>query len=74
MDKKGFINQLKFWNSNIDYLSIKRSEGAYPDALEYKDANNKDVTLVQTWDNQKGSTQQNWCCLRYANSQTFYCG
>ena len=54
IDKKGFINQLKFWNSNIDYLSIKRSEGAYPDALEYKDANNKDVTWVQTWDNLKG--------------------
>ncbi|MBG6109667.1 hypothetical protein H4V97_003019 [Flavobacterium sp. CG_23.5] len=54
IDKKGFINQLKFWNSNIDYLSIKRSDGAYPDALEYKDANNKDVTWVQTWDNLKG--------------------
>ena len=54
IDKKGFINQLKFWNSNIDYLTIKRSEGAYPDALEYKDENNKDVTWVQTWDNLKG--------------------
>lgn len=53
-DKASFLKGMKFWKDNIDYLSIERSAGAYPDALEYKDANNKDVVWVQTWEDLKG--------------------
>jgi ketosteroid isomerase-like protein len=53
-DKASFLNEVKFWKENVDYLSIKRSPGAYPDALEYKEDNNKDVVWVQTWENLKG--------------------
>ncbi|WP_369753557.1 nuclear transport factor 2 family protein [Flavobacterium sp. WC2409] len=53
-DKASFLKEMKFWKDNIDYFSIKRSAGAYPDALEYKDANNKDVVWVQTWEDLKG--------------------
>jgi predicted CoA-binding protein len=42
---------------NIDYLSIKRSSGAYPDALEYTDDNQKDVVWVQTWEDVKEYTK-----------------
>ncbi|MFV8374127.1 nuclear transport factor 2 family protein [Flavobacterium sp. LB1P71] len=53
-DKASFLNEVKFWKDNVDYLSIKRSLGAYPDALEYKEDNNKDVVWVQTWEELKG--------------------
>ena len=48
--KQNFINQSKFWNNNVNYLSIERSEGAYPDALEYDDGQ----IWVQTWDQMTG--------------------
>jgi len=50
--KKAFLNQVQFWKDNIDYLSIARSNGAYPDALEYKD--DEDGLWVQTWERLKG--------------------
>ncbi|MFV5692207.1 nuclear transport factor 2 family protein [Flavobacterium sp. LT1R49] len=53
-DKASFLNEVKFWKDNVDYLSVKRSPGAYPDALEYKEDNNKDVVWVQTWEDLKG--------------------
>ena len=53
-DKKDFLNQLKYWKNNIDYMSIKRSPGAYPDALEYKKDNKDDVVWVQTWEQLNG--------------------
>jgi ketosteroid isomerase-like protein len=53
-DKATFLKEVSFWKDNVDYLSIKRSQGAYPDALEYKEANNKDVVWVQTWEDLKG--------------------
>ena len=54
-DKQSFLKSVKFWKDNIDYLSISRSKGAYPDALEYKgDANQKDLIWVQTWEDVKG--------------------
>ncbi|RTY95156.1 nuclear transport factor 2 family protein [Flavobacterium sp. GT3R68] len=53
-DKKQFISQVRSWKNNFDYVSLKRSEGAYPDAIEYKDGKNDDVTWVQTWDHLKG--------------------
>ena len=54
-DKQSFLKDVKFWKDNVDYLSISRSKGAYPDALEYKgDANQKDLVWVQTWEDIKG--------------------
>jgi hypothetical protein len=52
--KEDYVNQVKFWDDNLDYFSITRSKGAYPDALQYKDANNDDVVWVQTWSHLKG--------------------
>jgi hypothetical protein len=54
MDKTAYLKTVKTWKDNIDYLSIKRSKGAYPDALEYKDADQKDLVWVQTWEDVKG--------------------
>lgn len=53
-DKAAFLKSVKTWKDNIDYFSIGRSKGAYPDALEYKDENAKDVVWVQTWEDVKG--------------------
>ncbi len=53
-DKAAFLQTVKTWKDNIDYFSITRSKGAYPDALEYKDENTKDVVWVQTWEDIKG--------------------
>ncbi|MFV5695175.1 nuclear transport factor 2 family protein [Flavobacterium sp. LB3P122] len=53
-DKASFLNEVKFWKDNVEYLSITRSQGAYPDALEYKEDTNKDVVWVQTWEDLKG--------------------
>ncbi|MFH4968201.1 nuclear transport factor 2 family protein [Gaetbulibacter sp. M240] len=44
--KENFLRQSYWWSQNIDYLSISRAGGAYPDALEYKE----DGIWVQTWD------------------------
>ena len=52
--KEGAMENVKWWNENVDYLSIERSEGAYPDAIEYKEADQKDVVWVQTWNHIKG--------------------
>jgi ketosteroid isomerase-like protein len=49
-NKEDFLSSVQFWKDNVDYLSITRGEGAYPDALEYKESG----TWVQTWDNLKG--------------------
>jgi ketosteroid isomerase-like protein len=54
MNKTEYLKTVKVWKDNIDYLSIKRSKGAYPDALEYKDPEQKDVVWVQTWEDVKG--------------------
>ncbi|MBK5213313.1 MAG: nuclear transport factor 2 family protein [Flavobacteriaceae bacterium] len=53
-DKASFSSSAKGWNDALDYFSISRSPGAYPDALEYKDDNQKDVMWVQTWEDMKG--------------------
>jgi len=54
MDKTAYMKMLKTMKDNIDYLSITRSKGAYPDALEYKDPDQKNVVWVQTWEQVKG--------------------
>jgi hypothetical protein len=54
MDKAAYLKTVKTWKDNIDYPSIKRSKGAYPDALEYKEDDQKDLVWVQTWEDIKG--------------------
>lgn len=53
-DKAAFLKNVTYWKDNVDYLSITRTEGAYPDALEYAQEDDKDVVWVQTWENIKG--------------------
>jgi ketosteroid isomerase-like protein len=52
--KEGAIKNVTWWKENIDYFSIERSSGTYPDAIEYKDQEQEDVVWVQTWDHVKG--------------------
>jgi len=52
--KKDFLGGVEWWKKNVNYLSIVRSKGAYPDALNYKDSDNDDVTWVQTWEDLSG--------------------
>jgi ketosteroid isomerase-like protein len=53
-DKTAFLKRIKSWRESIDYFSIKTAKGTYPDAIEYKDDNYKDVVWVQSWDEVKG--------------------
>lgn len=53
-DKTAFLKRIKSWRESIDYFSIKAAKGAYPDAIEYNDDDQKDVVWVQTWDEVKG--------------------
>lgn len=53
-DKITFLKRMKSWRESIDYFSISNAKGAYPDAIEYKDDNYKDVVWVQTWEEVKG--------------------
>jgi hypothetical protein len=53
-DKAAFLKSVQYWKDDVDYLAITRSPGAYPDALEYTDASNKDQVWVQTWEDVKG--------------------
>ena len=32
-DKAFFLKGVKYWKDDIDYLSVKRSTGVYPEAL-----------------------------------------
>lgn len=50
--KENFLKQAKWVSENWSYVSITRSPGAYPDALEYKD--DEDGLWVQTWEHMKG--------------------
>ena len=52
--KADFLKGVKDWKNQLDYYSITRAKGAYPDALEYKEDNQKDVVWVQTWEELKG--------------------
>ncbi|UKM64255.1 nuclear transport factor 2 family protein [Flavobacteriaceae bacterium GSB9] len=50
VSKEDMLKQSAFWVNNASYLSLERSKGAYPDALEY----DKSGVWVQTWDQLKG--------------------
>ena len=52
--KEGAGKNTTWWKENVAYLSLERSGEAYPDAIEYKDDNQKDVIWVQTWNHLKG--------------------
>jgi hypothetical protein len=58
LNKSAYLKQVKTWRDGIDYFSLTTSKGTYPDALEYKDPNEKDVVWVQTWDDLKGLNKQ----------------
>jgi hypothetical protein len=51
--RSNFLNGAAWFKKNIDYVSLERSPGAYPDAMEYKDEE-EDGLWVQTWDHFKG--------------------
>ena len=53
-DKTAFLKRIKSWRESIDYFAITPANGAYPDAIEYKDDAQKDVVWVQSWDEVKG--------------------
>lgn len=53
-DKASFLKSVKGWNDALDYFTITPTKGAYPDAIEYKEDNQKDVVWVQTWEDLKG--------------------
>ena len=45
--KERILNNIRWFKNYFDYVSFKDSDGAYPDALEYK----KDGNWVQSWVN-----------------------
>ncbi len=49
-NKENFLKGLNWWHKNFNHLSVKPSEGAYPDAIEYDDSG----VWVQSWDHIKG--------------------
>ncbi len=51
-NREDFLKRVSNFKDFVIYASLKRSNGAYPDALEYKD--DEDGLWVQTWDNFKG--------------------
>lgn len=53
-DKASFVKSVSGWFNALDYYSIEPTKGAYPDAIEYKKDNDKDVVWVQTWEDLKG--------------------
>ena len=53
-DKASYLKTVKGWKDQLDYYSITRSKGSYPDAIEYSDKDQKDVVWVQTWEQLKG--------------------
>lgn len=53
-DKASYLRNVKGWKDQLDYYSITRSKGAYPDAIEYSDKDQKDIVWVQTWEDLKG--------------------
>lgn len=54
LNKSAFLKRMKTWRDGIDYFSLKTSNGAYPDAIQYKDTAQKDVVWIQAWDDLKG--------------------
>ena len=51
-NKEDFLEDVASFKDYVLYASLKRQDGAYPDAVEYKD--DEDGLWVQTWDYFKG--------------------
>jgi len=51
-NREDFLKRVSTFKDFVNYASLKRTNGAYPDALEYKD--DEDGLWVQTWDSFKG--------------------
>ena len=51
-NREDFLKRVASFNDYVLYTSLKRQNGAYPDAIEYKD--DEDVLWVQTWDYFRG--------------------
>ncbi|MCP4974831.1 MAG: nuclear transport factor 2 family protein [Maribacter sp.] len=49
-DKESFLGLVKNFSKDYAYVSQKPTNGAYPDAIEYKESG----VWVQTWDHMKG--------------------
>lgn len=54
-DKASLLKEVADWKDNYEYVSLTRSKGAYPDALEYKEDLQKGEIWVQTWEQIKGN-------------------
>ena len=48
--KQSILNNIRWFKNYFDYVSFDHSNGAYPDAIEYK----KDGNWVQSWVNVYG--------------------
>lgn len=55
-DKENFLGGVDWVKENMSYVSYTRSEGAYPDAIEYKE--DEDGLWVQSWDHLKAMNNQ----------------
>jgi ketosteroid isomerase-like protein len=53
--KDQMIGNMTWWYNNMDYLKLTVEEGAYPDAIEYKDSG----IWVQTWNHLYGVNKKN---------------
>ena len=53
-NKASFLGSVSGWKNALDYYTITRTKGAYPDAIEYEKDNQNDVVWVQTWEDIKG--------------------
>ena len=49
-EKAAFLKNAFRWSDELDYFSISDFPGSYPDAIEYKKDNEKEVVWVQTWE------------------------
>ena len=52
--KDQMMGNMNWWVNNMDYLKLTREEGAYPDAIEYKDSG----VWIQTWDHLYGVNKE----------------
>ncbi|MDT7827325.1 nuclear transport factor 2 family protein [Pricia sp. S334] len=54
MDQEAYIRNVMLYHDQLDYYSIEPFPGSYPDALEYKEREQENLTTVLTWNQVKG--------------------
>ena len=57
-NKASLLKDVASWRDNYEYTSLTKQNGAYPDALEYKEDLEKGEVWVQTWERLKGTEKQ----------------